>query len=108
MHLQAPRGAGAWAGQALCSRGWYVRAMHAVKLCLTLLRSEERRLYLVRQTPVLRLSWRLLHGMVGIHEECIAGERMLHRCLDQRPDCVEARMLLIENVMAQGRSVCWH
>ena len=36
------------------------------------------------------------------------GERMLHQCLDQRPDCVEARMLLIENVMAQGRSVyCW-
>ena len=33
---------------------------------------------------------------------------MLHRCLDQRPDCVEARMLLIENVMAQGRSIsCW-
>ena len=30
---------------------------------------------------------------------------MLQRCLDQRPDCVDARMLLIENIMAQGRSV---
>ncbi len=32
---------------------------------------------------------------------------MLHRCLDQRPGCVEARMLLMENVMAQGRLVYW-
>ncbi len=31
------------------------------------------------------------------------GERMLLRCLDQRPSCLEARMLLMDNIMAQGR-----
>ncbi|CAL5224124.1 g6756 [Coccomyxa viridis] len=44
-----------------------------------------------------------LHGRQGRRSVLEDGERMLHRCLDQRPDCVEARMLLIENVMAQGR-----
>ncbi len=38
-------------------------------------------------------------------EPHFTGERMLHRYLEQRPHCVDARMLLIENVMAQGRSV---
>ena len=31
------------------------------------------------------------------------GERMLLRCLDQRPSCLEARILLMDNIMAQGR-----
>jgi hypothetical protein len=31
------------------------------------------------------------------------GERILLRCLDMRPQCIEARMLLMQNLIAQNR-----